>query len=49
MASRWLPYSGRVVNEGRASFVRLDGVGCDDGGGKLDGGAAHVVNGVGKN
>jgi hypothetical protein len=42
VASRWLSCSGRVADEG------LDGVGCDDGGGKLDDGAAQFVNGVGK-
>jgi hypothetical protein len=48
VASRWLPCSGRVADEGRESFVFLDGVGCDDGGGKLDDGAAKSVNGVGR-
>jgi hypothetical protein len=48
VASRWLPCSGRVADEGRESFVFLDGVGCDDGGGKLDDGAAQSVNGVGR-
>jgi hypothetical protein len=38
----------RVVDEGCILLVCLDGMDCDDGGGRLEDGVVYPVDGVGK-